>query len=221
MPRKYYKKKRTYKRKFRKKRVSAGLSPMMNRFATKLKYVDQSISLDPGVGGTAAVQVFSGNGLYDPNITLTGHQPRGFDQIMAMYDHCVAIGSRIKVTAYNEETNVSVIFGVAVLDTPNVSADVNDYLESGRVMYKVLSKISNGNPTTVYAKGSPKKILGISHPMSSAELKNSTSSNPTEQFYYHVFVAPQDGSTNAGVTTITAEIEYLTVFIEPKIPTAS
>lgn len=220
MPRRY--KKKQYKRKtYRKKRVSSQLSPMVNRFATKLKYVDQSIQLDPGIGGTAAVQVFSGNGLYDPNITLTGHQPRGFDQIMAMYDHCVSIGSKIKVTAYNEETNVSVIFGVAVMDTPNVSADVNDYLESGRVMYKIISKISNGDPTTVYARGSPKKILGISHPLASPELKNSTSSNPTEQFYYHVFVAPQDGSTNAGVTTITAELEYLTVFIEPKIPTQS
>lgn len=220
MPRKY--KKKQFKRKtYRKKRVSSQLSPMMNRFATKLKYVDQSIQLDPGMGGTAAVQVFSGNGLYDPNITLTGHQPRGFDQIMAMYDHCVAIGSKIKITAYNEETNVSVIFGVAVMDTATTSADVNDYLESGRVMYKVISKISNGNPTTVYARGSPKKILGISHPLASSELKNSTSSNPTEQFYYHVFVAPQDGSTNVGVTTITAEIEYLTVFIEPKIPTQS
>lgn len=219
MPRKY-KKKKVYRRKF-KRRLSTQNTPMMSKFATKLKYVDPSISLDPGVGATCAVQVFAGNGLYDPNITLTGHQPRGFDQLMAMYDHAVCIGSKIKVIAYNEETNVSVICGIAVMDSATTSADVNDYLESGRVMYKVISKISNGDPTTLYARGSPKRNLGISHPLSSSELKTSAASNPSEMFYYHVFVAPQDGSTNAGITTITAEIEYLTVFIEPKTPSAS
>jgi len=59
-------------------------TPMPSTFPTRLRYFSV-FTLNPGAAGSAGVQVFSANGLYDPDITSTGHQPRGFDQSSAMY----------------------------------------------------------------------------------------------------------------------------------------
>jgi len=37
--------------------------------------------------GAVSTYVFAANGLYDPNITGTGHQPMGFDQLLQFYNH--------------------------------------------------------------------------------------------------------------------------------------
>ena len=57
----------------------------------RLKYVE-FFSSNTGTA-VPAVKYFSANGCYDPYISGTGHQPRGFDQWTAFYDHYCALRS--------------------------------------------------------------------------------------------------------------------------------
>jgi hypothetical protein len=72
------------------RRTTAGtirrpLRAFANEVFTVLRYGEQ-VTLNPGSGSNASY-VFAMNGLYDPNITGTGHQPYGFDE------YCAAAGA--------------------------------------------------------------------------------------------------------------------------------
>lgn len=215
-----YRKRKPKRRRRRKSNLSIqpfNKSPMPMKFPTKLRYVE-SFTIDPAAAGLAAVHVFNAAGLYDPNTTATGHQPRGFDQLMAMYDHYVCVGSKMKLQISNDSTESSnQICGVALRDSSTTSSDPNDYQEGGTVRSTLLSSAGGSHDTVSLALGySPKKFLGISKPLSASELKGTVASNPAESAYYHVFAAGLVG-TNPTTVTCTVTIDYLTVFVEPKV----
>jgi hypothetical protein len=69
--------------------------PIPNNTRVVLKYNDFfSLSSSAGV----ATCNFSGNSLYDPDITFTGHQPYYYDRYSALYQYYTVIGSRTKFT---------------------------------------------------------------------------------------------------------------------------
>lgn len=217
---------RRYRRRSR-KLLSFTKAPIPNRFATKLRYVsDQNLSINPGIGGTAGVHVVSANGLYDPDITATGHQPRGFDQFMVMYDHYVVIGAKITCafSRQNGQANEDSMIGIALKDSASVAADVNDYLEGRNTSSRPFCGGYNGagkpSPVTVTKTASVSKFLSITHPLSSNNARGTNASNPSEQLYFHIFSAPF-GAGDALPTNIWYRVEYLVVFVEPKQPTQS
>lgn len=216
MPRKYARKRnRRGKRPYRRKNNQMVIkkSPMPLRFATKLRYVE-NVQINPPAAGLCGTYVFNAGGVYDPNTTGTGHQPRGFDQIMAMYDHCVVIGSTCTATlTHNSSATINEICGIALRDGATVDTDPNDYQEGGTVRTQHLTTY---HPTKTLRLGySPKKFLGISHPLSYATLKNGATSNPSESAYFHIFSAGL-GSTDPSAIDVTIQIDYLCVFMEPK-----
>lgn len=62
----------------------------------RFKYVD-TISLNAAAAEVVSTYIFRANDCYDPDYTGTGHQPYGFDQWAAYYEHCHIIGSRCTV----------------------------------------------------------------------------------------------------------------------------
>jgi len=65
---------------------------------TTLVY-SQAITLTAGsVGLFGTEQVFRLNSLYDPDFTGTGHQPYGFDQLLALYNYYKVSAVDIKLT---------------------------------------------------------------------------------------------------------------------------
>lgn len=191
-----------------------------NKLVTKLKY-QESFNLDPGALGVPAISVYSANGIYDPNISGVGHQPRGFDQIMTMFDHAVVIGA--KITLHIGASTVSThdqLCGIAVKDTLAPLSSVNDYLEGRNVRYAMLPAGTGANTRRIQLSVNPNKFLGRSHPLSDSELKNSAVANPLEQAFFHIFTGPI-GAVDAAYTYCSIIIEYSVVFIEPKIPNQS
>lgn len=72
------KRKRSYKSK-RTLSTTTNTLPLGKYFKSHNRYVEGFIDLNPGALGSNAPYTFSANGLYDPNITGSGHQPIGFD----------------------------------------------------------------------------------------------------------------------------------------------
>lgn len=182
----------------------------------------ETFDLNPGAAGTNAVYIFSANGLYDPNITAIGHQPRGFDQLMALYDHFVVIGVKATLTTHNLDASKAQIVGMAIVDNSTSLGSANiQYMELRTSKSRLVGPYGDQSTTSVAIACDPNKFLGRSKPLSDPELKGSASANPTEQAYIHCFGFPQDASTDTGAMNCRITLEYTAVLIEPKQPTSS
>lgn len=224
MPKLYKRRSRKgYRRYRRKKKVSAtrNMGPLQVKLPSKLIYAEQ-FSLNPGVGGTNDVMIFSCNGMYDPNITSTGHQPRGFDELMALYDHYTVIGAKITIDVVNTDTTTAQMVTLSVHDFTSTSAVNNDYLEN-RYIKKILlaPEPSGSSKGRVSIKLNPNKYLGVSKPLAEDTVKGSATANPTEQCYFHVTGFPVDGVTDTSPIQCVARIEYYSIWTEPKQPAQS
>lgn len=201
--------------------ISKGvLGPLQTKLRAQLNYSDY-FSLDVGAGGATAEYVFSANGIFDPNITGVGHQPRGFDQLMLLYDHFVVIGVKIFLTSLNADNSNGNIVGVYVADNSSVPSDVFYPFEARMVTYGVLAAEPGSSATTVELSVNPNTFLGRSSPLSDPELKGSSTANSTEQCYLHCFCNPGPGGTDTQVVYNHVRIEYDVMFIEPKTLTQS
>lgn len=200
--------------------VPSRWAPFGQSTTIKMKYCDY-FSINPPIGG-AADYVFSANGLYDPNITGTGHQPYAFDTSMTLYNHATVIGSKIKVSMWNNQTALPVWLIVALRDSAaSLTATPSDNLrEQPGVVSRLSSPGGNGSSSdliVVTNRFSAKRFFRARDVVGSEEFRNTAAANPTEQAYFHVCIAPQNGTDDLGLQTLNVEIEYIVVLHEPKI----
>lgn len=204
-------KRRAYKRRvYNKKTATLGLG-----FPKKVKIVHkycETITLSPSTG-TMSVYNFSANGMYDPNITGTGHQPLYFDQMTPIYDHYTVIGSKIKVTFSEiDAPSFPIQCGIFLNDNttliPTLASDVAEQ-SLGRIKL-----LSSDHPWCVQSKKfSLKKIYGKVN-VSQDGYRGDASSNPTEQSYYSLFA--QCYPDQSATVQCLVELEYIAIWSELK-----
>lgn len=220
-----YRRKTKTKRKYKKKssnfnkQTGSGLSPSLplgKHFKFNARYVETSVSLDPGVGGIPVSYVFSLNGLYDPNITGIGHQPLGFDQLMTMYDHYTVIGARARVNFINNDDTTAQTVVLQIKDTASTSADLSNVIENGMNRYTLLGKSGSGSSNkTLTMNFSTSKFFTKKALIGDDEYRGTVAANPKEQAYLHVMVAPITGADVLDVR-FNIEIDYIAILSEPK-----
>lgn len=215
-----YTRKRTYKRRYKKKSPSSAMGPLANTLKANLIYSER-FTLNPGVGGIIATQVFSANGVFDPNISGTGHQPRGFDQLMTLYDHVIVIGAKITLQVQNTDGIEAANVVLTLRDNDSVDIAPDNIMEYRFIKNKIFGPLgSGGNVGTVQLACNPNRFLGRSKPLSDPQLKNSVAANPTEGAFFHVSVFPSS-SADMGDIDIYARIEYTCICVEPRQPAVS
>lgn len=211
-----YKKKRKYSsyhapvRRSGAKLITYGEGPVGRTRKAKMVYGDRYVIDD---GGT---MVFAANGLYDPDITGVGHQPRGYDQIIQLYDHYVVTKAKIEV--WGGTIGIPSILSIRMKDsiTPQ-SFDIKDVIEDSNGVYKVTGQFANGYVCMEVDVG---KFLGRKDPMSDPHLKGSDVSNPQEGCFFHVSASTLD-AVEGSINNVIVRITYEATFIEPKLPTSS
>lgn len=178
-----------------------------------------SISMNP-VAGLCQGYVFSANGLYDPDITSTGNQPYGFDQLMAFFDHYTVIGSRCIVECVNNQANAAFYAAVALRDnsTSYTGVPQNQVLMEGG-MTRTLMAYLNGAPTaSVQTIGfNAKKFFSKNDILGEETYQGTVTSNPADQAYFHVLMIPQNATDDLGPNVFNVTIDYIAVLTEPKI----
>lgn len=228
----YRKRRRNGGRRMYKKRGWTSRNPVPrktllgNSKAVRLRYVT-GLELSPSGIGLPSVHVFSANGLFDPDITGVGHQPRGFDQIQALYAHHTIIYS--KCTAWFTPANTigGVVDGKTQMVAVSLKAGLTPfttsafYLEGRNVNYKCLGSFNQSAPVSCNMKYTPKNFLATPSPLSSNELKGSATANPLEGAFFHVCGLPITFGVDNGSIQISVTIEYIAVFHEPVEPAES
>lgn len=207
---KYAKKKPAYKRGLTVQK--SPFSGMSQTQIVKMKYVEK-FELDSSFG-TIANYVFSANGLYDPNITGTGHQPLSFDQMMLFYTSYIVLGAKIKCT-FNAQGlasgRTSHLVGIQLKDSSTSdTTSATTVIEQGRSKWKTLTSGEGSTNTvaTVTSYASAKKFYGVPS-LNDDIYKGSNSSNPEEQFYFHCIAGQFDEGADDGAIRVLAEIEYI------------
>lgn len=229
MPRRNRKRVRPNRRKFPKKRRRRSRGPttlkvmkkiIPDRTLIKMRYVSDHV-LNP-VANDLATYKFSCNGMYDPDISGTGGQPYGYDQWMAFYNHFTVLGSKISVgfaSANSDLVTGSALVGIATrANSTTLDPDSQLIREQPNTRWRYVRPLNSGQRTTVTSKFSARKFFGKPKGgvLSEYDLRGSTTSNPTEEAYWHIFAGGVIPSYDVGNITANVVITYVAMLTEPK-----
>lgn len=219
MPRRYRKRQpRRRRRRTRRPRKSNTLT-LQKSVHSKLRYGEQ-ILIAGSAAGSASVYNFTANGLYDPNITGVGHQPRNFDQLMGFYDHYIVKGSKM-IARFSHEEADPIVVGILQRDSASTGTlSPTDILEYPKARFVTIPGVNSNSVATVVSKCSVSKFLGRKV-MGDPDLKGSTAANPTEQVYFQIVIWKPNNSAWTGNVACDVTIDYATTFVEPKLGNSS
>lgn len=136
---------------------------------------------------------------------------------MAFYNHFTVIGSMIKVTFVNTSTTQPNYVMVQLNDDVTLTATTSiDNIEQPYTVWKVCNTQGDGARTTLWNKFSAKRFLGISHPLSSQEIRGNAGASPTEGAYYHIIAGGLPASSDGSDIKCLVELWYTAILTEPK-----
>jgi len=203
--------------------LTLNIEPWMPLFPAKttkrLRY-STNIQL-ASTSGAVVSYVFAANGLFDPDVTGTGHQPMGFDQMMVQYNHYAVTYAKIKVAFKGiSSTKMTACIRYDGGSTPITVID--RIVEQGGCAIDNLDATSvNGDQKLLWLSLDIAKIQGISASAltSDSTLRGDVASNPSELSYFHVQLWDAAGQT--GSANIDVVLEQTSVFFEPRTQTES
>jgi hypothetical protein len=197
-------------------------TPLMPAFVQtkRMLYYEPNLSLTVPNTGLVTSYFFSANGLYDPNITGTGHQPIGFDQMMSLYEQYTVTRSSVTVTFRPLGT---CSFGVSLAPDTTIITNSPELVENGLCKYATRTSY-----TTEMGLALPRitlncDIRGYFGQKTTRELLNNTNlygtaaANPTEQAYFAISGWESTGLSGGSITLgFEVVIAYDAIFWEPR-----
>lgn len=198
------------------------LTGFPKRMFARLRYV-HNFTMNPAAG-TTAVHVFRANDMRDPDLTTTGGQPMGFDQLMAQYSHFTVLGSKIRVQFINSTSN-TITPGVAVITLAHAPEDTATYTTLEQLLeYKyrkgnviaghIGSDGRSANQSVVSSKFSAKRFFGKKEILGDSLYRGNTAQSPIEGAFFGVHYHSMFGNDPSLIGCI-ATIEYIACFTEP------
>ncbi len=191
------------------------------RKRAKLTY-NELFTVTPLTGASLSGYVFSANGLYDPNITSTGHQPSGFDQMMAFYEHYTVTHCKATFCFANSKIDQGCLCALAVQAGPSVlsTSAWNQLLEAGNVKYEFLNAGGENGGTNANSRIEYSVNIadfgGVDDLMDREDYRGDVANNPAEQTYFVFYFRTALTQTATDVIIVNAFFEYDAVFTEPR-----
>lgn len=165
-------------------------------------------------------QVYALNGLYDPDITNTGHQARGFDQIMLFYEHYVVETCLFEVVA-RSAANAPVNLGFSIRPDSTSSLNWRGMIENGDMEYIKLQPANiQGCFGRIKRKVKIAKLQGIPDIRSDPLFRGTNAANPTEMSYLYI-VAYFPFSATSTIVELDVRITMTAWFTERAEPPES
>lgn len=144
--------------------------------------------------------VFRLGSLYDPDVTGTGHQPQGFDQMTALYYHYIVDRVDIEVEAINNSNTVDAFVGLSVDRTGTAITDLRQIGEDPIGKVKWLDILGSGKASCTWKKTVyPGRFLGVSNPHSEDDLWGSVTANPNQGVFMQLHAESTDGTSTASI----------------------
>jgi len=175
-----------------------------------LNYVD-FVPVTSTYGAQGLFQ-FRLNSAFDPNYTAGGHQPMGFDQWSAYYNHYVVEECSYEITAV-PSTASHLVLVTSLSDDATVPSSIFGLMELGGVgtlwAYDTQPHIFKG-------KVSIPKFFNRTNIATDSELRALTTADPVEAAYLSVSAFGVDGTVDAVVVNLLVKLTYRVRFMEPR-----
>jgi len=199
--------------------MKAGLNfPMANRgLMIKHRYhvaIGGQKPLDGG--GASLVYQIRGNGMFDPDVTGAGHQPRGYDETNVYYAKWIVRASKIRVQ-FDSGSEAAHHIGHLALrahddSEPTATGQTTIHERGG---FKTKSYGPNTSKIgRVYIKDykSSARVFGVTpNVIASEDSYHGTSAvDPSRQWFWSVYLQKQafGGASQAATGTITIDVTY-------------
>jgi hypothetical protein len=185
------------------------------RYKCRLNYYEGNVDITSGAG-SCGTYIYSANGLYDPDITSTGHQPMSFDQMMLSFEHYCVVGARMTVTAKN--LNATYLADVALsLNAGSAATSAYATLAENGVLVRERLNVSTlpGSQSTLVMPINIRRFGSVPTLLDNPDYAGSVAANPAEQSYFHISVW---NAYNVTPVNVICEvfIEYDAWFFEPR-----
>lgn len=178
----------------------------------EMRYYD--VITNASAGGAPGRYIMALNGMYDPNITGIGHQPRGFDQMMALYNNYLVKKAYIRFSC-STWSGAPIILGIHISNLSTNLASIEEYIEAGNTHYAVQGSAGAPVKEVTYSVDISKH-LGKTYKLDD-DLMGTSSSNPAEILYAHCFYH-EFGQSNELTAPLNIEVRFYGVLLQQKVP---
>jgi hypothetical protein len=190
----------------------------------KLHY--SNIALVPNLASsTIYTKLFRANSVFEPEVGA-GHQPSGYDQLMAQYSHFTVLYSTIRLEEQQAGVAANLVFTVY---QHNLTTDVTAAYAAGGVnaLDELFPKSSNlivtggqygsrDRSTTPLHFSAPKVFSKTPADLvGDAGFQGAIGANPTEDAYFTVEGHTPTGASTSNAIPLKVSIDYWAVFTEP------
>ncbi len=190
----------------------AGIMPD-RKVATLRYFVGQVVDVDT----TFKTLQFRANGLFDPEIAVGGHQPRGFDQWMVLYEKFAVMSCTINVKIYNRSSKEPCAASV-ILTEAGIANDTSlvDMIESNPKTSKVGYWHSESGRFGMirHTVNIAKYVNASSGIRDDLDLHGTISADPVKAVTWQVNLT-NGGGINCGNTDVNVTLIYRVMFLEP------
>lgn len=170
---------------------------------------------------SATGYVFSANGMFDPDITGTGLQPMGFDQMMVFYEHYTVTYATIEATFRNFTLNQAPTVFLALRGDVTPATSQFQIMETGNtVSTQLMVGGIDGSMKKLYLTAKIGKFLGIRDLFDSSVARGDVAANPTEGVFFHVGAFNSENITSTSIYC-QVRVVYQAIFTEARIITQS
>jgi hypothetical protein len=189
----------------------------------KLPYVGHA-TLTPGSAGAPAYVFLRAGSCYDPEYSVGGHQPLGFDQWSTFYNHYTVVGSTLKCTFHSLATAPQgpVVLGITLKDTATYTlASWTALYEDPRTNYKFVRDAPVATQTGATAvlthSYKAKNFFNVKDVIDNTNrFGAATTADPTDNAYFMLHATELGSAFSAALYSVGFEIVYDVVLSEPK-----
>lgn len=165
-------------------------------------------------GTTTGNNIYSGNSIFDPDVTGVGHQPLGRDQWATLYQYYRVVASKIQVTFVCQNATNPMYCCVVPTTEPTVidGGNPETYAEYPYGKHSVISIRGGDDKYEVKSYMTTNKMLGVAKFYSGFDEAAPMGTNPNAaaRWYWHVLCAGVAGTPDVIVnTTVTYYVELL------------
>lgn len=176
-----------------------------DRFRTFLEYTQLQLALISSA--TSGNYTFSGNSVFDPDTSGTGHQPLYFDQMVAIYNRYRVFASKLKFELLSATSSAAISITPTTDSARPTSIDI-----AWETPYTMEIPISSSVFRTVrHALMETQKLWGMGSVTQDDVFSAVFSANPLRQWYWKIWAVSSDGSTSMTLRcniSVTYDVEF-------------